>query len=408
MSVPIPFVSGAILPIQSLFTEYREVGLVVASLIGFGFGFVLERSGFGRSTKLAGQFYLNDMTVLKVMFGAIVTAALGLGLFSGLGLIDLKAVSETATSNTFLWPMLIGGLVLGAGFIVSGYCPGTSIVASASGNVDGVVTVGGVVVGTVIYSELLPGIKAFHLSGDIGQKFFWNLTGIPQPVLAFGVAAMAVGAFMLAEKSEQIFSAKRGIELEHTGPGATFRRLATFGTFGALAAFAMATLVLPAPSAAVNGKVRRVAPAALAKRVLDEPWKLRILDLRGPKGCGKRPIPGSECVGLKRLSKIGLKYSAGARDLVLLKEGDLESVPKAALAWKGKIMVLTGGYRAWKSYALDKPKAPKGSAGRKELAAYRFRVALRAALTGKRAPAPVKASGTPYIPKRKKKKGGCS
>ena len=132
-----------------------ELGLVVAVVIGIGFGFVLERSGFGRSTKLAAQFYLRDMTVFKVMFTAIVTAMLGLVAAAGLGFVDLRAISESIVSWTFVWPMLIGGVVLGIGFIVSGYCPGTSLVASASGNVDGMAAFAGVIVGTLIYAEAL-------------------------------------------------------------------------------------------------------------------------------------------------------------------------------------------------------------------------------------------------------------
>ena len=66
-------------PLRVALRRARELGLVVAVLIGFGFGFVLERAGFGRANKLAGQFYGTDMTVLKVMFSAIVTAMLGTG-----------------------------------------------------------------------------------------------------------------------------------------------------------------------------------------------------------------------------------------------------------------------------------------------------------------------------------------
>ena len=47
---------------------------VVFGLIGFAFGFTLEMSGFGNSRKLAAQFYFTDLTVLKVMFTAIVTS----------------------------------------------------------------------------------------------------------------------------------------------------------------------------------------------------------------------------------------------------------------------------------------------------------------------------------------------
>ena len=54
-----------------------EFSLVLAVVIGFGFGFFLERAGFGHSPKLAAQFYLTDMTVFKVMFTSIVTAMIG-------------------------------------------------------------------------------------------------------------------------------------------------------------------------------------------------------------------------------------------------------------------------------------------------------------------------------------------
>jgi uncharacterized membrane protein YedE/YeeE len=156
------------LPIESLTTSHREIGLVAAVIIGFGFGFVLERAGFGRSTKLAAQFYGHDMTVFKVMFGAIVTASLGLVIASGLGAIDLRALAEGAASATYIGPMIVGGLLLGAGFIISGYCPGTSLVASASGNVDGMVALFGIVVGSVLYGEIYPLIEGFHSSGDQG------------------------------------------------------------------------------------------------------------------------------------------------------------------------------------------------------------------------------------------------
>ena len=51
--------------------------LIVAFVIGTAFGCVLEQAGLGDAKRLAGQFYLRDFTVLKVMFSAIVTAMLG-------------------------------------------------------------------------------------------------------------------------------------------------------------------------------------------------------------------------------------------------------------------------------------------------------------------------------------------
>ena len=65
-------------------------GLLLGTLIGFAFGFVLERAGFGNAKNLAAQFYLTDTRVLKVMFSAIATACAGLALLSGLGVLDLS------------------------------------------------------------------------------------------------------------------------------------------------------------------------------------------------------------------------------------------------------------------------------------------------------------------------------
>jgi uncharacterized protein len=191
-------------PFQSLSYEHRSVGLAVAVVIGVAFGFVLERSGFGRAQKLVGQFYGTEMTVLKVMFTAIATAMIGLAVLAGAGLLDLGAVQ--AFYPTYLWPMISGGLALGAGFVMSGYCPGTSVVASASGKLDGVATVLGVVAGSLLYAELEPFLGAFMRSGELGTYTLSRLLGVPSGVVAALVVVVALGAFVAAERIERVFA----------------------------------------------------------------------------------------------------------------------------------------------------------------------------------------------------------
>jgi hypothetical protein len=87
-------------------------------LVGVAFGFVLERAGLGDPKKLVGLFYLEDFTMLKVMFSAIAVASAGIALLAVLGLMDLAAL---AVQPTYLWPQIVGGLVLGAGFALGGY-----------------------------------------------------------------------------------------------------------------------------------------------------------------------------------------------------------------------------------------------------------------------------------------------
>jgi hypothetical protein len=260
-----------IFPFESLHAASRELGLVVAVLIGIGFGFVLERAGFGRANKLAAQFYLRDMTVFKVMFTAIVTAMLGLVGAAGLGLVDLGAVSESIVSWSYVWPMLAGGFALGVGFIVSGYCPGTSLVSSASGNVDGMAAFAGVVTGTLLYSEALriDVVQRFHDSGEKGGWFLYDLFHVSPQLLAVVIAIAAVGAFVGAEKVERLV----------TGRDLPRRPVWRFAApaFGTLATIALISAVIPHPtSAAPAAGAAAIGADDLAKAVVAEPWRYRI------------------------------------------------------------------------------------------------------------------------------------
>lgn len=173
---------------------------VLASLaLGFLFGFFLERAGFSSALRLTGQFYFRDWSVLKVMFGAIVAAALGLGWLSVLGVVD---PGKLYVPDTYLWPQLAGGLLLGAGFIIGGYCPGTSLVAAVTGKLDALFFLAGIFAGILGFGLLEPHIEAFNFSGARGPLTLPQLLNLPAGVVAFLVALVAVGAFWAAERSE--------------------------------------------------------------------------------------------------------------------------------------------------------------------------------------------------------------
>ncbi len=193
-------------PIESLAGDHRALGLALGVLIGAAFGFVLERGGLGRVEKLMGQFSGHDMTVFRVLFTAIVTAMAGAVLLSALGLLDLSFVQ--LRYPTFLWPMIVGGLVLGVGFVVSGYCPGTCVVAAGAGKLDALATLGGVGLGGLVYAELEEAMGGFPGSGSLGAFSLARWLGLPGPVVVVIVAAIAVGAFALAAKIERLVRAR--------------------------------------------------------------------------------------------------------------------------------------------------------------------------------------------------------
>lgn len=173
--------------------------VLVSLVLGFFFGFFLERAGFSSALKLTGQFYFRDFSVLKVMFTAIIVAMVGVGYFAMLGWLDMSQVFVPAT---FVWPQLVGGLLLGAGFIVGGYCPGTSVVAAATGKLDGLFFIAGIFIGIFLFGSAEPAFAGFNSSGSLGALTLPMWLGLNTAIVALAVVLIAVGAFWASEKSE--------------------------------------------------------------------------------------------------------------------------------------------------------------------------------------------------------------
>jgi hypothetical protein len=163
------------LPLSSYVEFSTAAELGIALLLGLGFGFALERAGFGSARKLTAVFYLWDMAVVKVMFTAIVTTMAGLFLLSAGGWMDL---SELYLEPTSYPAQILGGLIFGAGFIVGGYCPGTSLSAAATGRKDGILFILGMFCGVMAYAEFTPGLEDWIKAGSRGEITLPSLTGI--------------------------------------------------------------------------------------------------------------------------------------------------------------------------------------------------------------------------------------
>lgn len=181
--------------------------LIVAFVIGIGFGFFLERAGFGSPNKLMGQFYLTDLAVFKVMFTAIVTAMLGLFYLGWFGLVDMSLVY---IPSTYLLPQIAGGLILGIGFVVGGYCPGTSCVGVSSGRIDAIVFIVGLMAGIFIFGEIFPALEGFYNTTPMGQITLPEILNTSYGLVLFAVVLIAVGGFVGATGVERIMAAKKG------------------------------------------------------------------------------------------------------------------------------------------------------------------------------------------------------
>ena len=377
-------------------------GLLLGTLIGFAFGFVLERAGFGNAKNLAAQFYLTDTRVLKVMFSAIATACAGIGLLAGFGVLDLSLLT---VPETFIGPHVVGGLLLGIGFIVSGYCPGTGVVAMASGKWDGLMSIVGVMIGSLLFGFVYGPLEGFYRSGAMGSVTIAQALGLPFPVLAAGVVLMAVGCFLGAEKLEQIFAKKAGKAAPASNPPVRNR---AFAAMGSLAVLGLVTLALPArlPSETATPPAR-IGAVELAQRIVASPQALWILDLRAPGAADTERIPGTMTLPEGTTAATFAATLPATRTLVAYAQGDVPALPEGLRAFPGEVLVLAGGFDAWKATVLATPQPPAEPTP-VLIAEFRMKSALNGYFTGAAAAPPpklvVKAVATSAAPK---KGGGC-
>lgn len=202
------------------------LGFAAALALGLCFGLCLERAGLGSSRRLAAVFYLKDMTVVKVMFSAMVTAMLGLVAAENLGLVSLSAIHLLPT---MLVAQALGGALLGLGFAMAGWCPGTAAVGLGSGRLDALVYLLGLLIGSVAFNESFPFLQPLTVLGDRGVVFAYQSLGLPKELVVYGFVGLAVLFFWLSEMIE------RGPRLSRPGVAPLF--LAQFCAVLAVAAF---------------------------------------------------------------------------------------------------------------------------------------------------------------------------
>jgi uncharacterized protein len=176
--------------------------LLAALIIGIVFGLALEQAGFSSSRKLAGMFYGYDATVIKVFFSAAIFALSGSLIMNYFGLLDLNFVY---VNEYYIGASVVGGIIMGAGFIMGGFCPGTGICAVAIGKIDAMIFLIGAFIGAFLFAESYPFLAEFASSGYKGPVKINDWMGLSPGVFALILIIAAVAMFWLAEKAEKKF-----------------------------------------------------------------------------------------------------------------------------------------------------------------------------------------------------------
>ena len=367
---------------------------VLFGVIGFAFGFTLEMSGFGNSRKLAAQFYFTDLTVLKVMFTAIVTSMVLTFGAVGLGILDF---SQVWVNPTYLSSGILGGLIMGVGFIVGGFCPTTSLAAASTGKIDGMFFVGGGFFGALLFSETEKYFDNWYTnSGYYGRLTLDQVFGLPVGVVVLLVVLMALFMFWGAEQLERIFG-KKDLTKEP--------KLRMAGA-GALLVFALAVVFIGQPSfeqkyskvtikREVDGKpvvysaenaleqrLMQVSPAEVFKTVYNQKVNLIMVDVRPESDYNLYHIDGALNVPLDKLPSVIPDFltEPPANSVFILMSNDETA---ATEAWKQLVAssvpnayILDGGINNWIAYfGKEENFQPASSTGTDQLK-YVFPAAL--------------------------------
>jgi len=184
---------GPLIPNGVIPTEWN---FVIAILIGIVFGFTLEASGFSSSRKIAGVFYGYDFAVLKVFFTAALVAMIGVYYMDYLELINTE---QLFVLPTYTWSAIIGGIFMGLGFVLGGFCPGTTLCAAAIGKIDAMATMAGIFIGIFLFSELYDFIEPLFDSSYLGRITITDSLGVSPYWFIFLFAILAVITFYFAD-----------------------------------------------------------------------------------------------------------------------------------------------------------------------------------------------------------------
>jgi len=173
--------------------------IFLSILLGIFFGFALQRVGATNPQNIINMMRLKDLHLMKAIFFAIGISSIFLFILMAVGIID---VGHLSVKSSYIG-VVVGGALLGLGFAVAGYCPGTGLTALADGRKDALFFVGGGLLGALLYTLIYGSIKGSWLFDKIAGGKVMLATGSDKfqallPMIPGTLLAATIGiVFML-------------------------------------------------------------------------------------------------------------------------------------------------------------------------------------------------------------------
>ena len=340
-----------------------EWDLFFAFFIGIAFGYVLEQAGFSSSRKLAGVFYGYDFVVLRVFFTAAITAMTGLLLMNHLGMIDISLVY---INPTFLWSAIVGGAIMGVGFILGGFCPGTSVTAAAIGKIDAWAFLLGIAIGILIFGEAYPMFEALYYGSSLGPILVFESLGISAGWFAFILIAVALAAFGITAAIEQKVNKENALEdtkgMSYTLPVSVALLVGVMLIF---IPYDRLTSINELPKSTFNEVVASnkhyITPDEVAYKLIYDYHPIVLVDVRSTTDFNDFTLPGSINIPAEQIaSRVWEKQLSNKEQKVVLYSNGTVLAEKAwmmavRLGYEN-VYVLKGGLNGFFDNLINNPK----------------------------------------------------
>lgn len=168
--------------------------IILAIVIGGAFGFMLDRVGATNPDYIIGMLRLSKLHLMKTILLAIGVASV---LLFGALLAGIADPGNLSVKTAHLG-VLLGGALLGVGFAVAGYCPGTGLAAGATGRKDALVFVLGGLAGAGAFMASYEWVKATGILNNVlgGKATLGVISGTKYPALLSSVPGEWIGIAM--------------------------------------------------------------------------------------------------------------------------------------------------------------------------------------------------------------------
>ncbi len=309
----------------------------------------------------------------------------------------------------FLWSAIVGGLIMGLGFVVGGFCPGTSVCAAAIGKIDAMYFIVGSAIGVFIFIEGYPLFEGLYLAENLGTPQMFNTLGMSQGLFASFMVVVALSAFYFVTKIENKVNKGEKVCITKS------RILAPIAAFALLIGLSAAFIPphkehirdLDAEMLLESSQFSKMPIDELAARLVNNDKTMQLIDVRTVEEFKEFALPNAiNADYTKFLNKEWQRVFNTKGKVNLIYGADEASALKAALAAKeigyDNIIILDGGLNNFVDNVMNF-EMPSEIQNKSMIDTYRFRVEA-----AKKLPAIIEAS-KPKIIKQESKRvlGGC-